>query len=160
MPARLLGSLSAGIDSRGGIEMYAVFDESLVTGNEMIDAQHKELIEKINGLLKSCEDRSNKLGAIKMLDYLADYTEFHFSEEEKLQESIGYPGIEEHKTKHEELRQVVKELTDMLQEEEGPTDAFVEQVNVNIKNWLFGHIKSFDRSVAEYATMKHNGDML
>ena len=27
--------------------MYAVFDETLVTGNEMIDAQHKELIGKI-----------------------------------------------------------------------------------------------------------------
>ena len=26
--------------------MYAEFDESLVTGNEMIDGQHKELIGK------------------------------------------------------------------------------------------------------------------
>ena len=28
--------------------MRAEFDESLVTGNEMIDSQHKELIDKIN----------------------------------------------------------------------------------------------------------------
>lgn len=35
--------------------MYAEFDETLVTGNEMIDSQHKELIDKINDLLKSCE---------------------------------------------------------------------------------------------------------
>ena len=27
--------------------MRAEFDESLVTGNEMIDSQHKELIDKI-----------------------------------------------------------------------------------------------------------------
>ena len=33
--------------------MYAEFDETLVTGNEMIDSQHKELIDKINDLLKS-----------------------------------------------------------------------------------------------------------
>ena len=30
--------------------MRAEFDESLVTGNEMIDTQHKELIDKISSL--------------------------------------------------------------------------------------------------------------
>ena len=35
--------------------MRAEFDDSLVTGNEMIDGQHKELIGKINNLLDSCE---------------------------------------------------------------------------------------------------------
>ena len=67
--------------------MRAEFDESLVTGNEMIDSQHKELIDKINKLLDSCETSKDKLVAVKTLDYLADYTEFHFGEEEKLQES-------------------------------------------------------------------------
>ena len=64
--------------------MRAEFDESLVTGNEMIDSQHKELIDKINKLLDSCETSKDKLVAVKTLDYLADYTEFHFGEEEKL----------------------------------------------------------------------------
>ena len=77
--------------------MRAEFDESLVTGNEMIDTQHKELIDKINKLLDSCETSKEKVVAVKTLDYLADYTEFHFGEEEKLQESINYPAIAEHK---------------------------------------------------------------
>ena len=68
--------------------MRAEFDESLVTGNEMIDAQHKELIDKINKLLDSCETGEGKVAAIKTLDFLADYTEFHFGEEEKLQAEI------------------------------------------------------------------------
>ncbi len=58
--------------------MRAEFDESLVTGNEMIDTQHKELIDKINKLLDSCETSKEKVVAVKTLDYLADYTEFHF----------------------------------------------------------------------------------
>lgn len=41
--------------------MRAEFDESLVTGNEMIDSQHKELIDKINKLLDSCETSKDKL---------------------------------------------------------------------------------------------------
>ena len=40
--------------------MYAEFDESLVTGNEMIDSQHKELIAKINSLVESCEKDGGK----------------------------------------------------------------------------------------------------
>ena len=34
--------------------MRAEFDETLVTGNEMIDGPHKELIDKITKLLDSC----------------------------------------------------------------------------------------------------------
>ena len=109
--------------------MRAEFDESLVTGNEMIDTQHKELIDKINKLLDSCETSKEKVVAVKTLDYLADYTEFHFGEEEKLQESINYPAIAEHKKEHDKLRAVVKDLYNMLEEEEGPSEAFVEQVN-------------------------------
>ena len=140
--------------------MRAEFDDSLVTGNEMIDGQHKELIDKINKLLDSCETSKDKLVAIKTLDYLADYTEFHFVEEEKLQEDIQYPGIEAHKKEHDKLREVVKELYEMLEEEEGPSNAFVEQVNRNVIEWLYGHIKTFDRSVAEYKFMNKNSERL
>ena len=84
--------------------MRAEFDESLVTGNEMIDSQHKELIDKINKLLDSCETSKDKVVSVKTLDYLADYTEFHFGEEEKLQEEITYPGVEKHKEEHEKLK--------------------------------------------------------
>ena len=140
--------------------MRAEFDETLVTGNEMIDGQHKELIDKINKLLDSCEVGNDKLTAIKTLDYLADYTDFHFGEEEKLQESISYPGIEQHKKEHEKLRRVVEELHEMLEEQEGPTEAFVAQVQENVINWLYNHIKGFDRSVAEYKNMRGNSEIV
>ena len=140
--------------------MRAEFDESLVTGNEMIDGQHKELIQKINDLLDSCEENGGKAAAVRMLNFLADYTEFHFQAEEKLQEEIAYPGIEEHKKKHEEFIRTVEELHEMLEEEEGPSEAFVEQVNKNVIEWLYGHIKSFDRSVAEYKFVRANEKMI
>ena len=135
--------------------MRAEFDNTLITGDEMIDSQHQELIGKINTLLESCEEGNDKLTAVKTLDYLAEYTDFHFSAEEKLQEEINYPGIEEHKKEHEKLRQVVEELHEMLVEEEGPTPAFVEQVNRNVIEWLYRHIKGFDRSVAEFKLLRN-----
>lgn len=140
--------------------MYAEFTDDLVTGNEMIDSQHRELISKINDLLISCEEKANLSGAARMLNYLADYTEYHFKAEEALQASIHYPGIEEHKVKHAELQRTVQELHDMLMEEEGPTDAFVERVNEKVRDWLYYHIQTFDRSVAEYKFMRDNADRI
>lgn len=140
--------------------MYAVFDETLITGNEMIDNQHKELIEKIAALEEACETSRDKATAVKLLNYLADYTDFHFAEEEKLQEEIAYPGIEEHKEKHQEFRHAVEDLHAMLEEEEGPTDAFVKALNETVTDWLFRHIKGFDRSVAEYKNMRYNSENL
>ena len=140
--------------------MYAEFDDSLITGNQMIDSQHKVLIEKINDLAASCEQKRDKLNAVRMLNYLADYTEFHFQEEEKLQEEIGYPGLAEHRAKHQELRQTVEELRQMLEEEEGPSDAFVDRLNQKVIEWLYYHIKGFDRSVAEYRFMRENTERL
>ena len=64
-------------------------DKSLVTGNELIDNQHSELIDKIYKLIDCCDKGGGKIETIKMLDYLSDYTDFHFGEEEKLQEEVG-----------------------------------------------------------------------
>ena len=140
--------------------MYAEFDITLVTGNEEIDGQHKEWIDRINKLLALYENGGGKVEAIKMLEYMADYTEFHFAAEEKLQEEIEYPALDEHREKHNEFRKVVDELHEMLEEEEGPSDRFVEAVHRNVTEWLYGHIKGFDVSVATYMHMNNIPDML
>ena len=140
--------------------MYAEFSEDLITGNEMIDSQHQELIDKINNLLNSCEKGNDKLSAIKMLDYLADYTDYHFTAEEQLQKEIQYPGFEKHKAQHREFEQTIADLYEMLQEEEGPSEALVEKVQENIVKWLYVHIQGFDRSVAEFKFMRENGGRL
>ena len=144
-----------------GHTMRALFDETLYTGNDIIDEQHKELIGRIDKLLLLCEnEKPAKREAIQLLDYLSDYTDYHFAEEEKLQEELGYPGLAEHKKKHEELRAVVRELHEMLVELEGPTEEFVKQVYENVAEWLYYHIRGFDRSVAEYAFMRENASRL
>lgn len=140
--------------------MRAEFSENLVTGNELIDSQHKELIDRINKLLDSCEAEDGKVTAVNTLDYLADYTDFHFSAEEKLQQEIDYPDYDKHKAQHDSFKQTIKELDEMLQEEEGPTAAFVERVEQNVIKWFYTHIEGFDRSVAEYKNMRENNDRL
>ena len=135
--------------------MRIVFDEELYTGNELIDNEHKELIDRVNKLVESCENGKEKVTAVKTLDFLMDYTEFHFSDEEKLQQEVGYDKLEQHKGQHEDFKKSVDELRQMLEEEEGPTDAFVQAVNKNISQWLVNHIQGWDKAVAEYIRSKY-----
>ena len=134
--------------------MRIVFDEALYTGNELIDNEHKELIDRVNKLVESCENGKEKVTAVKTLDFLMDYTDFHFSDEEKLQQEVGYDKLEQHKVQHEDFKKSVDELRQMLEEEEGPTDAFVEAVNKNISQWLVNHIQGWDKAVAEFIRVK------
>ena len=48
----------------------------------------------------------------------------------------------------------------MLQEEEGPSPAFVQKVQEMVIEWLYVHIQGFDRSVAEYKFMRENNERL
>ncbi len=140
--------------------MRAEFSENLITGNELIDSQHKELIDRINKLLICCEESNAKAVAVNTLDFLADYTNFHFNAEEGLQREIDYPGYDKHKAQHEAFKQTIGELEEMLQEEEGPSPAFVKKVEENVVQWFYTHIEGFDRSVAEYKFMRENGGRL
>ena len=140
--------------------IYAELSENLLTGNEMIDSQHKELIDKINAVLKSCEQSNDKVVAVNTLDFLEEYTNYHFSAEEQLQREIDYPGFAKHKAQHDAFKQTSADLQDMLQEEEGPSPAFVAKVQEKVVEWLYVHIEGFDRSVAEYKNMRDNNERL
>jgi len=140
--------------------MLIEFNDELYTGNEVIDTQHKELIDRIAKFVSSCENGESKVKAIKMLDYMDEYTRFHFSAEEQLQKEAGYPELKEHMAKHEEFINTVKSLYEYLEEKEGPDQEFVDIVKSKVVDWLFYHIKGSDRSVAEYINILNNPYML
>ena len=140
--------------------MNITFDDNLITGNKTIDSQHQELIDRIRQFVAACESGDSKIKAIKMLDYLDEYTNFHFQEEEELQKSVNYPELINHHAKHEEFKKSIQELYDFLNENEGPNEQFIQQVKRNVVDWLFQHIKTFDRSVAEYIHLTDNVERL
>lgn len=146
---------------RNGVtNMIIEFNESLMTGNEMIDTQHKELIDRICQLLSSFEQANDTEQTLEMLDYLMDYTEFHFGAEEQLQEEIHYPDLESHKQKHEEFKSTIRSLKQALEVEQVSASELVPQVKEQVADWFIRHIQGFDRSVAEYKFMTSNPNLL
>ena len=83
------------------------FTSELETGNELIDSEHKELIDAINNLLLACGEGKGRGEIRKTLEFLNDYIAYHFSDEEKLQRQYGYPDYENHKRYHEEYKRIV-----------------------------------------------------
>ncbi len=130
--------------------MAIVFDDSLKTGNKLIDEQHRELIDRVNKLEQACAAGGQKRAAIQTLDFLLDYVHVHFADEEELQAEHKYPQTEAHKAQHRAFEEAVGQLNEMLEEEEGPSEAFVDAVKKNIAQWLVDHICVWDKQLAQY----------
>ncbi|GAH38184.1 unnamed protein product, partial [marine sediment metagenome] len=59
------------------------WDDKFSVGITLIDEQHKMLMQRLNDLSKAIE-RNQSIGEIvRVLGFLIDYTNFHFSTEEK-----------------------------------------------------------------------------
>lgn len=125
------------------------FTEELFTGNDMIDEQHEKLFEYINNLLRACGEGKGRAELERAIQFLVDFTEEHFSAEEKLQLRYKYPDRENHKRYHEAFKQAIQELVEEF-ERDGATVSLVGKINKNVGDWLVNHVKKQDVRVAAH----------
>ncbi len=74
-----------------------VWKDDYSVGNELLDAQHRGLIELVNRL-----DSDEPLD--RVLEELARYAREHFRDEERLLKAAGYPGIVQQRNQHKAFR--------------------------------------------------------
>jgi len=139
---------------------HAVFVPALYTRNDTIDSQHKELIKRVNDLYDAIEVGGDAAGAKakESLEFLTQYTVFHFQAEEKLMKDAGYPLYTEHKKTHDAFVLTVRDLADKLNEM-GPTPEFASLVEKEFTNWLIEHIQGTDIKAIEWINNK-SGDQM
>jgi hemerythrin len=119
------------------------WQNSLSIGIDLIDNQHKQWIEHYNDIVDSLTSQQNRSQISKTLGFLIDYTEGHFSSEEKYMSATKYPGLPEHKAKHDELRATLATLVKEF-EEEGATTQLSNAVDTFLGHWLIKHIHEVD----------------
>ncbi len=124
------------------------WDDSLSVCVDLIDDQHKMMIEKMNDIHAAVEQALGPAKVMETLEFMYKYTEFHFSTEEKHMTAQNYPGTDAHKEAHEEFKKMVKNLSDDFKDE-GSTEGLAQSVDTYLKNWLIKHIKGTD---VEFAT--------
>jgi methyl-accepting chemotaxis protein len=125
------------------------WSSDLETGNDLIDSQHKQLIEALGNLTDACAGGKGRSLLSETMDFLESYTAKHFGDEETLQKQSEYPDYPNHKKLHDGFKRVVADIGRQLKAE-GPTIALVGKVNANIGGWLVNHIKHEDTKVAEH----------
>ena len=129
------------------------WQNSLSVGIELIDNQHKQWIEHFNNAAQAVAFEKSQAQISKTLGFLMDYTEVHFSTEEKHMSQNGYPGLQEHKAKHDELRSTLAGLVKDF-EEEGVSPKLSKAIDTFLGNWLVQHIHEVDMKFADFVREK------
>jgi len=129
------------------------WNDSLSVGIDLIDEQHKMLIQRLKDLSKAVEMQQGETEISKTLEFMIDYTDFHFSSEEKHMAEQKYPGLDYQQKQHEGFKETLKHIVEDF-EEEGPTRALVTSINTFLFNWLINHIKAVDLKFGEFLNDK------
>jgi len=125
------------------------WDDSLLTGNALVDMQHQKLFERLSDIVDSCEAGGDIAQLYDTLMFLLNRTIRHFVDEEALLLEYDYPDYENHRQKHEEFRKTVAKLVQRY-EDKGSSKQLSNDVNRVIVRWLVNHIQLEDKRMSEY----------
>ena len=118
---------------------YLAWTNSLDTGIEVIDGQHRRIVEYINQL-HDAKLTQNRQTIRQVIDDMVDYTVSHFGFEETLIEDAGYEFVRPHKRVHELFIKRVNEYKQRFDAGENVTD----ELHNLLSRWLFNHIRNDD----------------
>lgn len=117
---------------------------------ESIDIQHRELfriarsIEQL--LIIKCVGVENKR-LLEIVCELREYASYHFYEEEKLMTKANYSKFEEHKSYHNDFKNMITKI-DWNSVEKNPYEE-LKKIKDNVQDWIFQHMMIEDRLMAE-----------
>ncbi|MDW7774534.1 MAG: bacteriohemerythrin [Desulfobulbaceae bacterium] len=125
------------------------WDDSLRFNIEVIDQQHEQLIKAITKLEKAMLKGESRTVMKDIFNELTIFLTIHFQTEEKIFESITYPGAERHKEEHRGFIRKVNTFKDEFEDEK--IGLAVEIMNF-MCDWVLNHIKNVDREYADLIT--------
>lgn len=120
---------------------HLLWTKDLNTGIDVIDGQHKQIVEYINQLYDARLSRDNDAVG-DVIDATVDYTLSHFGFEETLMEEAGYQFAGPHKKVHDLFTKRVAELQSRFKAGEDIS----EELHKLLARWLFSHIRHDDAS--------------
>ncbi|WOE32985.1 MULTISPECIES: bacteriohemerythrin [unclassified Acinetobacter] len=107
------------------------------TGIDVIDDQHKRILEYINGLDNLELERAK---VQEILDHIIDYTQSHFTFEESLQEEAGYKYRIPHKRVHDLFIKKIESYRHRFE----TGQAIEAELHEVLAKWLINHIQHDD----------------
>jgi hemerythrin len=130
-----------------------LWDDSLAVGVDVIDIQHRELIDRIGDLRRAMGKGQTRSEVGKMMAYLDQYVIDHFGTEEKLMKRRKYADYVAHRQEHlnftTELT-VKKNTYETLEKEGAILSFFAVELERWLSDWLSSHITKIDKVLGEF----------
>lgn len=139
-----------------------MWKERYEIGVERIDEQHRELFQRVEEFLKATNDPKKnwdeKVEKVKeTMNFMGEYVNYHFDDEEKLQEELGYPNLAEHKEAHRKFKKGIKEYIEKLEADDYSED-LVQEFGGKIMTWLIMHVGDVDQKLGDYISKDKGED--
>ena len=138
-----------------------MWNEKLIIGVSTIDAQHKELFNKMEELLNISRDNSSehKNAYKSIILFLKNYVVNHFAEEEAYQKSIGYKDIDAHQKLHKEfIKNVLKHEKKLVDSDFATKD--VKEFIGMLATWLIYHVSDVDPTMIREIEQTENSSCI
>jgi hemerythrin-like metal-binding protein len=122
---------------------FIAWIENMSVGVEVLDTDHKRLIELLNDLHDGIAAGHGTERLERVLEGLVDYVGTHFAHEEDYFSQTGYPGAAEHIQEHRALTKLVKDVQERYNH--GKFEALSLNTMSFLKDWLAEHIQGSDK---------------
>ncbi len=124
--------------------MELQWSDSLSVGNQMMDAEHRNLIGMI-AAVDSALRSGDGSGLSQAFQRLVIYAGIHFANEERLAQAIDLP-FDNHKKLNRYLREELEHMRTELDAKDGIwSEGAVEHFSHSLKNWMAAHIGRDER---------------
>jgi hemerythrin len=117
--------------------------QRMATGVEEVDEQHKTLIRHFNEFHEAMAHGKGRAAAIRLVGFLADYTERHFACEEKCMAKYQCSAAAANLAAHNSLRQEIARLRGLIKDDKLTIRDLVK-VEQTMGAWIQDHICSVD----------------
>ena len=136
--------------------MKVAWDDSLSTGIDEIDDQHKRIFDTFNTFSSACTEGLAPDKVNELFWFLGSYVAIHFVDEERLMMNAGFPDYERHHEQHSAFATEIDALMGRFLDE-GPSHELVSTVGTVVRDWLLDHISLMDRGIGMY--LRETGKM-
>lgn len=124
-----------------------IFQDELLTGDAVIDEQHRQLFATARHLEASIAAGRGTEVVETILEELLGYAAVHFRDEEALMESVGFPGLASQRIAHQAFAADAAQLAQDWMAGHGVSS---EELSAYLSEWLSRHVETTDLLLARY----------
>lgn len=125
------------------------WEENLRLDDPIIDEQHEAMFAQFAMLSEAIKDGFCEQEIEKILDYLNEYAEVHFSAEENLMALHEYSGLEEQRKEHALFKENISKLYGMITNNV-PTKEIAIKIDAALIRYTINHVRKLDSKLVDF----------